>query len=83
MAIFIGVAMFADYRSMKKKKKKKRKVGWWLWIVEFLSFKKRFCGGCGEFAGCGLWSFVGRWPIGDLLQTACVGWCWGCGIVWI
>jgi hypothetical protein len=41
--------------------------------VEFLSFKKRFCGSCGEFAGCGLWSFAGWRSIGDLLQPACVG----------
>jgi hypothetical protein len=80
MAIFSGVAMFANYRWMKKenrkkKKKRKRKEEW--------KREEWFCGGCGEFAGCGLWSFAGRRPIGDLLQSAWVGWCWGCGIVWI
>jgi hypothetical protein len=40
MAIFTGVAMFADYRSMKKEKRRKKRrmeerrvVLWWLWRV--------------------------------------------------
>ena len=38
MAIFTGVAMFADYRSMKKKNRMevRRVVLWWLWRVCWL-----------------------------------------------
>ena len=65
--------MKKENRKNKKKRKEKKngreKRGFVVVVASLLA------------VDCGV--LQGRQPIGDLLQTSVVGWCGGCGIVWI